>query len=80
MVDVDQLPLEIQAKLLGLLATAELERDLVLAKPRVIAATKRDLDTAVREGRFNSNLYLLLSVLCISMDLISASSKAAANR
>ena len=65
--EIGELPQEIQPKLLRLLQEREYER-VGEAKPRkanvrVIAATNRNLEEAVREGRFREDLYYRINVV-----------------
>jgi transcriptional regulator with GAF, ATPase, and Fis domain len=69
--EVGELSLEVQGKLLRVLETRQIER---LGNPRpitvdvrVIAATNRDLEQAVHEGKFRSDLYYRLNVFPISV-------------
>jgi DNA-binding NtrC family response regulator len=69
--EVGEVPLAMQPKLLRVLETGEVGRvggavpERVRA--RVIAATNRDLQTEVREGRFRQDLYYRLNVVPIEV-------------
>jgi len=65
--EVGEIPLSIQAKLLGFLEDGRLPHMAGLPsrvqQVRVIAATNRDLRQMVREGRFRADLYFRLAVI-----------------
>src|SRR6266850_666783 len=69
--EVGDISPEIQTKLLRFLQEREFERvggiKPVRVDVKVIAATNRDLDGAVKEGRFRSDLYYRLNVIPISL-------------
>jgi len=69
--EVGELPLETQAKMLRVLQAGEFER-VGGARPlkvnvRVIAASNRDLEQAVRDGRFRNDLYHRLAIFPIQV-------------
>jgi two-component system, NtrC family, response regulator AlgB len=69
--EIGDLPLAIQAKLLRLLQEREYERvgetRQRKANVRVISATNRDLEQAVRDGRFREDLFYRLNVITIRL-------------
>jgi formate hydrogenlyase transcriptional activator len=69
--EVGDLPLELQAKLLRVLQEGEFERlggtQTLKVNVRMIAATNRDLRTAVQEGRFRADLFYRLNVFPIAI-------------
>ena len=69
--EVGELPLPLQAKLLRALEEREIERvggtRPVKVDVRVLAATNRDLDQALREGTFRDDLFYRLNVVAITL-------------
>jgi transcriptional regulator with PAS, ATPase and Fis domain len=69
--EIGDAPLSIQAKLLRFLETSEFERvgstKTRSVDVRVLAATNRDLDALMGEGRFREDLYYRLSVITIEV-------------
>ncbi|MDE1888911.1 MAG: sigma-54-dependent Fis family transcriptional regulator [Planctomycetota bacterium] len=69
--DVDDIPLEIQVKLLRVLQEREFERvggeETIFINVRVICATKKDLKKLVQEGLFREDLYYRLNVVNIQL-------------
>jgi DNA-binding NtrC family response regulator len=65
--EIGDMPLELQAKLLRVLETKQVERLGGTAPTsvdvRILAATHQDLGRAVREGRFRQDLFFRLNVL-----------------
>ncbi len=69
--DIDDMPLATQVKLLRVLQERELERlggeKTIPIDVRVVAATNRDLETEVREGRFRQDLLFRINVFTVSV-------------
>ncbi len=69
--EIGELPLAMQAKLLGVLQDWEFERlgssQTIKVDVRVIAATNRDLEEEVRKGRFREDLFFRLNVFPITV-------------
>ncbi len=67
--EIGEMPLEIQPKLLRLLQEKEFERvgeaTTRKASVRVIAATNRNLEQAVQQGRFREDLFYRLNVIAV---------------
>ncbi len=69
--DVDDIPLDLQVKLLRVLQEGELERvggnETIRVDVRVVASTKAELRQLVSEGRFREDLYYRLNVFPIHL-------------
>lgn len=69
--EIGELPLEIQAKLLRVLQEKEFERlggkTTIHSDIRIVAATNRDLEKEVEQGRFRSDLFFRLNVFPITV-------------
>lgn len=69
--EIGELPMELQAKLLRVLQDGEFERlgssCTIKVDTRIIAATNRNLEEEVRQGRFREDLWYRLNVFPITM-------------
>jgi DNA-binding NtrC family response regulator len=69
--DIDDIPYELQVKLLRVLEEGEIERvggtETIKVNVRVIASTKKDLKKLVAEGKFREDLYYRLNVFPIHL-------------
>jgi DNA-binding NtrC family response regulator len=69
--EIGDLPLSVQVKLLRVLQEREFERvgssRPVAVNVRLLAATHRDLEALVRDGRFRDDLYYRINVVTISL-------------
>ena len=69
--DIDDIPLELQVKLLRALEESEIEKvgstETVKVDVRVIASTKKDLKQLVAEGKFREDLYYRLNIFPIQL-------------
>src|SRR3989339_32603 len=69
--DVDDIPIEMQVKLLRVLQEREFERvggeETIPVNVRVICATKKDLKKLVQEGSFRQDLYYRLHVVTVQL-------------
>lgn len=69
--EIGEMPLDLQVKLLRALQEKEIERvggrRTIKVDVRIVAATNRDLEKEVGEGRFRSDLYYRLNIFPISL-------------
>jgi PAS domain S-box-containing protein len=69
--EIGELPLELQARFLRVLQEGELERlgsvKTIHVDVRVIAATNRELDQEIKQGRFREDLFYRLNVFPITL-------------
>jgi len=72
--EIGDMPLSIQAKILRLLQEKSIERlggrSTIPVNVRIIAATNRDLESAIVQGRFREDLYYRLKVVSIFLPLL----------
>ena len=74
--EIAEMPLSMQSKLLHAVEESEIER-LGGEKPipidvRIVTATNKDLEQAIRDGRFREDLYYRLNVASISLPTLTA--------
>lgn len=69
--EIGELPMELQAKLLRVLESGELERlgspRTIKVNVRVVAATNRNLPEAIKQGKFREDLYYRLKVFPVQV-------------
>ncbi|MEW6267433.1 MAG: sigma-54 dependent transcriptional regulator [Thermodesulfobacteriota bacterium] len=69
--EIGDMPLSIQAKILRMLQERSIERlggrQTISVDVRIIAATNRNLEAAIAEGRFREDLYYRLNVVSLSL-------------
>jgi two-component system NtrC family response regulator len=69
--EIGDLPLSLQVKLLRVLQEREIERvgssTPIAVDVRLLAATHRDLEALVREGRFRDDLYYRINVVTVTL-------------
>ncbi len=69
--EIGEIPLSLQAKLLRFLQEREIERvggtRPIPVDVRVVAATNRDLEKAIREGTFREDLYYRINVITLHL-------------
>jgi PAS domain S-box-containing protein len=69
--EIGELPLDLQAKLLRVVEDGEFERlgstDTIKVDTRIIAATNRNLEDEVRNGRFREDLWYRINIFPITM-------------
>jgi two-component system NtrC family response regulator/two-component system nitrogen regulation response regulator GlnG len=74
--EIGDMPLSVQAKILRLLQEKQIERlggrDTIPVDVRILAATNRDLEAAVAEGRFREDLYYRLKVVSVNLPPLRA--------
>jgi len=67
--EIGDMPLSLQSKMLRLIQEKSIERlggrEAISVDVRIIAATNRDLETAIAEGQFREDLYYRLKVVTI---------------
>ncbi len=69
--EIGEMPLEVQGRLLRVLETGDFERvggtKTLESDARIVAATNRDLEDAIKEGRFREDLFYRLNVVPIEL-------------
>jgi DNA-binding NtrC family response regulator len=76
--EIGDMPFGIQAKILRLLQERSIERlgglEAIPVDVRILAATNRDLESALANGKFREDLYYRLKVVTISLPLLDRKS------
>ena len=74
--EIAEMPLAMQSKLLHAVEESEIERvggeKPIPVDVRIVTATNKDLEQAVRDGRFREDLYYRLNVASISLPTLTA--------
>lgn len=74
--EIAEMPLSMQSKLLHAVEESEIERvggeKPIPVDVRIVAATNKDLEQAIRDGRFREDLYYRLNVASISLPTLTA--------
>ncbi|MGO9017275.1 MAG: PAS domain S-box protein [Syntrophobacteraceae bacterium] len=69
--EIGELPFDLQAKLLRVIEDGEFERlggtQTIKVNPRIIAATNRNLEKEMKEGRFRADLWYRLNVYPVTL-------------
>jgi transcriptional regulator with GAF, ATPase, and Fis domain len=72
--EIGEMPLELQSKLLRVIQDGEFERlgspRTIKVNVRIIAATNRNLEEEIKNGKFREDLYYRLNVFPITMPLL----------
>src|SRR5207253_7586685 len=73
--EIGELPLPLQVRLLRVIQEREFERvggtKTVKANIRIVAATNRNLEEEVKQGRFRQDLFFRLNVVAVRMPSLS---------
>ncbi len=74
--EVDDIPIDVQVKLLRVIESGRFERvggeETLASAVRLVAATKRDLERVVKEGKFREDFYYRLNVVHIFLPPLRA--------
>lgn len=69
--EIGEMPMDLQSKLLRVIQTKQFEKvgssETITVNVRIVAATNRNLEQMVKEGKFRSDLYYRLNVLPINI-------------
>ena len=74
--EIGEMPLSMQSKLLHAVEESEIERvggeKPILVDVRIVTATNKDLEQAVKDGTFREDLYYRLNVASITLPILAA--------